>query len=233
MQNELSKATKLTYNHVHLTSFSVMKVNLAAQVLSRSVGLVIEEYGGEAATETAKFIKLVDRFFDCLNVRSLYEGERKRKPDLMPYTSVDDPRFQFLTEDFLGYLRDLKDQVDNRQGFSKTEKSKMFLSYQSKAVVEATKYLIQHGVKFVLTNKFCQDPVEEHFGRHRALGRRSDNPTVFEFGYQENKLRLQRSLALQIKPNGNVKRSSKQYEIEIDDTPLKKKRRNKTSTEAC
>ncbi|KAK6168333.1 hypothetical protein SNE40_020890 [Patella caerulea] len=211
-----------------------MKVNLAAQVLSRSVGLIIEEYGGEAATETARFIKLVDRFFDCLNVRSLYEGERKRKPDLMPYTSVDDPRFQFLTEDFLGYIRDWKDQVDNRQGFNKTETSKMFLSYQTykglvittKAVVEATKYLIQHGVNFVLTNKFCQDPVEEHFGRHRALGRQSDNPTVYEFGYQEYKLRLQRSLALQIKPNGNVTRSSKLCEIEIDDTPLKKKRRN-------
>ncbi|KAK6181946.1 hypothetical protein SNE40_009722 [Patella caerulea] len=128
-----------------------MKVNFAAQVFSRSVGKVIEKFGGEEAQETAKFILLIDRFFDCLNVRSKFEGQKKRKTDLMPYESIDDPRFKFLTDDFLGYLKDWKKQVDDRAGFSKIEKLKMFLTHQTykglvitvKSVVEATKFLLQ------------------------------------------------------------------------------------------
>jgi hypothetical protein len=51
-------------------------------------------YGGSECEETAKFILLVDRFFDCLNTRSMQESIKNRKPDLMPYSSDKDPRFQ-------------------------------------------------------------------------------------------------------------------------------------------
>jgi len=33
--------------------------------------------------------------------------------------------------------------------------------------------------------------LEEHFGRQRSLGRRSDNPSLYQFGYNENTLRMQ------------------------------------------
>ncbi|KAL8611309.1 hypothetical protein ACOMHN_013740 [Nucella lapillus] len=36
------------------------------------------------------------------------------------------------------------------------------------AFKEATHYLLDNGVKSVLSNRFCQDPLEAHFGRHRA-----------------------------------------------------------------
>ncbi|XP_050412327.1 uncharacterized protein LOC126827139 [Patella vulgata] len=50
IQNELSRASILTYNHIHLNSYSVMKVNLAAQVMSMSVAKIMEEYGGNEAS---------------------------------------------------------------------------------------------------------------------------------------------------------------------------------------
>jgi len=37
---------------------------------------------------------MFDRLFDCLNVRSLNQWVQKMKPDLKPYTSIDDPRFK-------------------------------------------------------------------------------------------------------------------------------------------
>ena len=43
--------------------------------------------------ETQRFIVIMDRFFDCLNVRSMHECTQKRKPDLQPYFSPDDTRF--------------------------------------------------------------------------------------------------------------------------------------------
>lgn len=37
----------------------------------------------------------------------------------------------------------------------------------------------------VLTERFCQDDVEKYFGYQRTQGRRSDNPTTAEFGYND------------------------------------------------
>nr|XP_006814580.1 PREDICTED: uncharacterized protein LOC102809633 [Saccoglossus kowalevskii] len=96
---------KLKYEHIHLTSFSRMKVKYAAQVLSSTVANAVSLFGqkGPHIAPTVEFIRNFDKFFDCLNVRSMIEGVRKRKPNLMPYRSPDDPRlqlcFQFLDKD--------------------------------------------------------------------------------------------------------------------------------------
>ena len=50
------------------------------------------------------------------------------------------------------------------------------------SAVEAVRFLLQNGVEEVYTNFFCQDPLETHFGFHRGLGRRNDNPTLFALG---------------------------------------------------
>ncbi len=56
------------------------------------------------------------------------------------------------------------------------------LSHLVHAFVEMTKNLLQQpGVKFLLNERFCQDPVEAFFGKQCACGGRSDNPTVKQF----------------------------------------------------
>ena len=62
-------------------------------MLSNSVAIVLREYHGPQASELSKFILLCDRFFDCLNTRSLVEDVRTRKPDMAPYRHIDDERF--------------------------------------------------------------------------------------------------------------------------------------------
>ena len=37
------------------------------------------------------------------------------------------------------------------------------------SVIEATQFLLQEGVEFVLTERFCQDSLEEYFGHQRKL----------------------------------------------------------------
>lgn len=64
------------------------------QVLSTSVSKALEYFNDPETKETQKFCKMFDRFFDCLNVRSYVEGEKKRKPDLLPYRTVKDIRFK-------------------------------------------------------------------------------------------------------------------------------------------
>ena len=46
---------KITYEHIKLTSYSIMNVKLAAQVLSSTVSNVLSNYVSPDATETAKF----------------------------------------------------------------------------------------------------------------------------------------------------------------------------------
>ncbi|XP_074645847.1 uncharacterized protein LOC141902104 [Tubulanus polymorphus] len=88
------RMTKLRDEHVRLTPAARMSVRLGVQVLSRSVGLVLQQYGGPDVIELSEFIVMSDRFFDCLDVRSFNEHINKRKPDLAPYRRLDDERFQ-------------------------------------------------------------------------------------------------------------------------------------------
>ena len=45
-------------------------------------------------SETELFVRKIDAFFDCLNVRDMDMGHRKRKPNCLPYKSADDGRFK-------------------------------------------------------------------------------------------------------------------------------------------
>lgn len=49
---------------------------------------------GDEASETVLFVKMMDSFFDCLNVNNFSTGKRKRKPFQDPYRKKDDFRFK-------------------------------------------------------------------------------------------------------------------------------------------
>ena len=56
----------------------------------------------------------------------------------------------------------------------------MFISHQTYeglqttvySFIEVCKFLLQRGVPYVLSERFCQDDLENYFGRQRAIGRR-------------------------------------------------------------
>ena len=117
-------------------------------------------------------------------------------------------RFQWLMN-FIDYLRRWKESTDDRPGnFTQNAKSRMFISWQtyegfkmtSFSAIEATKFLLEEGMEYVLTERFCQDPVEEYFGSQ--LGRRTDNPDIRAFGYNNNTIRIQKSVSCQ---SGNTR----------------------------
>ena len=115
LESGLKFIPKLTCDHINLTPYSVMKVKLATQVLSDTVGNVLAQFGPPEATGTANFCLMMDKFFDCLNVRNTVEHQFKRKPFLKPYDSVNDSRFTWL-DDFLAYFRLWKESIEERPG---------------------------------------------------------------------------------------------------------------------
>lgn len=94
----LALVHKLKYEHIYLTSFSKMRVDLAVQVcciiihstleghvnylkvLSSSVANALRLTGGAEACETCDFVEKMDKFFDCFNVSS-YTASRKAKKE--------------------------------------------------------------------------------------------------------------------------------------------------------
>ena len=60
-----------------------------------------------------------------------------------------------------------------------------------KSMVELIPFLLKvKGVKYVLTEKFCQDPLESFFGKQRIKGGSNDNPNVATFLKNTSSLRF-------------------------------------------
>ena len=120
----LAMLHKVKFEHVNLTSFSKMRVDLAAQVstverilyssqcsiilyssqcsiytlplqvLSSSVANALRVTLKDKATQTAYFCEIFDKFFDCLNVTNFDAGKRSRNAFKSPYRSEKDFRLK-------------------------------------------------------------------------------------------------------------------------------------------
>lgn len=220
---------KITVEHIKLTPYSIMNVKLAAQVLSSSVSKVLRQHV-PGAEGTAEFCSMMDTFFDIMNIRHPDAHKFQLKPALKPFTSVDDPRFSWLRNVFLQYFENWLQSIEDRPGnFTQNAKQRMFISWQTyegikitvHSIIEATQFLLQHGVHYVLTERFCQDPLENYFGHQRGCGARKDNPTLRDVGYNDNTIRNQkvyRPIAGNVQGNAAV-------EISDEPVPCRKKPR--------
>ena len=155
-----------------MSSYSAMNVRLAAQVLSSTVGNVLLSFGPPEAAGTAKFCLMMDSFFDIMNIRSTSEYKRDAKPFLAPFLSVDDHRFAWLETTFLPYFDNWMESIKSRPGnFEKSAQNNMFISQQTYkgikittlSMIELIKFLLNNGVRYVLTERMSQDPLEVIF----------------------------------------------------------------------
>ena len=79
------KLKKLTKGHFELSSFSKMRVNKAAQVLSHSVAAGLYTYVAfgklpAEAAYTANFIEMINNLFDAFNHRCFKDPQNLRRP---------------------------------------------------------------------------------------------------------------------------------------------------------
>ena len=143
-----------------------MKVNLAVQVLSKSMAEALKRSMPPEVSETAQFCELMNNFFDCCNVRSI-----------KPYKSCNDERFTWLTQTFIKYFTDRKQSVCDRPNFSKDEMARMFISNQTfeglqiavNSLVECTKFLLSAGVPYVLTERIFTTLFRRVFWPSKAM----------------------------------------------------------------
>ena len=120
----------------------------------------------------------------------------------------------------IGFNPSITDRPGN---FTRNARSNMFISWHTYegikitvySAVELVNYLLSPGVPYVLTERFCQDPLENYFGYQRSIGTRKDNPSVRDFDYNDNGIRNQKTF----RPiqGGNA---AENINFEINDEPV-------------
>ncbi|XP_046566200.1 uncharacterized protein LOC124274872 [Haliotis rubra] len=229
------KTYKLTRDHIDLSPYTAMKVNLAAQIFSSSVANALEELYGDPVKETVNLIRHINRFFDCLNSRSLQEGSRTRNSDKKEYRSIYDPRLDYLLNDFLDFFKAWEDSVMQRPGqFTFTQRKRMIFSHQTlkglrisvHSIVECVRFMLDAGAEFVLTHRFNQDPLEEQFGQFRHKGGSNDNPSVYAVKQNFSQVKVIGSSVLQ-PIRGNISNKRPHPTLTVDDTALPRRRQKR------
>ena len=110
-QCTLRKTFRLNSQNVFPNSYSCMKVRLAAEVMSDTVNLHIEEQNWPNTSETVRFIRMVNKFFDCLNGAHESQHVKTRNANLKPHSDEADERFDWLENVFLRYIVDWRKQA--------------------------------------------------------------------------------------------------------------------------
>lgn len=84
------------------------------------------------------------------------------------------------------------------------------------------RFLLGEEMEYILTERFCQDTLEEYFGNQLKLGRRSDNPDIRFIGYKDHAIRIQRLISCQ---SSNT-RGKAWVNVTDDPVPRKKSKEN-------
>ena len=122
---------------------------------------------------------------------------------LAPLRSVKDRRFPWLCDVFPKSFPDWQNFFQQCQGnFTKHSGQKMFIPWQTyeglktniNSIIQTTQFLLWHQVNNVLTELFCQDPLENWFSRQISFGLRKDNASMVDFEYNNNPIRNQKNL---------------------------------------
>ena len=77
---------------------------IMVQVMSESVASALEFVDNDATQQTRLFIRMIDRFFDLLNVKGPQVAKLKRKDSLAPYTRPSDERFKVSIYVYATYM---------------------------------------------------------------------------------------------------------------------------------
>lgn len=177
-QGKMRLAHKLTNQHVSVKGYKRQKVTFAVQLLSNTVSKALRFLGerGEIKSAgwllTAKFIKLVNDWFDVMNSCLRFDPSGKRNAFHKTEAQME------VLSDMVMRIRSLR-------------VNKRFLPFQ-KGILISSKSLVslydalhtRFGLTYILTRRLNQDVVESFFSVMRQMGRCYDHPTPLSFQHR-------------------------------------------------
>ena len=92
--------------------------------------------------------------------------------------------------------------------------------------IEAIQFLLQQGFQYVLSERFMQDVLDDYFGHQLVKGGRADNPSAYEFGYNDLTIAAPRNIAPVVRGNvGGCQEKKKCFSL--SDEPVEKRKKKK------
>jgi len=205
MKNTLKKYYKIKQGDVQLNSYSIMKVNSAAHILSQTTVDAARDNGWTDAEEFAVLCEKVNAAFEMLNGTYSDEGRRKRNYRLNTYESLEDQRFEELLE-IWDYFDEWKAEIDRQ--YPEKQRNHYLLSVQTHEGWERTLKGFHGAVRYALAvaeasgdkafinaRKLSQDDLEHYYGKQRAKTGSNTHPSLHEALRSNVQMHVQRKLS--------------------------------------
>lgn len=157
------KLTKLDYRTLYPNNFEKQKVNLVCNVFNEKTVAALEQ---QNKSGTAYFVKQITRLWHILNIRSTSIGYRLNDVDRLPFTDVNDERFDFL-QNMARIFKKMDNSLRGQRIRGLTGDTSNALHRTLLGFICLIKTLLKQGHSYVLPGKFSSDRTEGEFGVYR------------------------------------------------------------------
>ena len=174
--NSCKAAPKLTDIHINPNNFQKQRVKYATQVFSSTVsaalisGYTTGSLKNPHCISTANFAKNVNDMFDCCNARHPYDSNPLKRGLGTANSTVED----FLRKS-LSFIEHWKVSSGN------VPDTLPDLQLTIGSILKLWEDLRGDGVKFLLTSRLNQDPIENKFAIYRRKSGSNDHPDEMQF----------------------------------------------------
>lgn len=183
------------------STFERQNVKLVTQIFNDNVENSLLELGQsnniENYEDTAKFINIIKRWWDVVNVKTPLKGLRLRNEMQKPLTDDEnDERRIFLNKLYM-WLEAWESLPNDGKLTTETHDAFKFTTY---ALLEMTSYCVTElNMTYLLPGKVQTDSLEDRFGRYRQLSGSQYHVSLRQIFESEKKLRLLSILDLSVK----------------------------------
>lgn len=115
---------------------------------------------------TVEFTNNVSRWFTLMDVSDCQQHIHQNHPDTRHFDDPEDSRLRWLDLVYLEYIEELK-MASAPINFLTKKLTMHWYLIANVASVQCIRFLLDRGLKFVLTRKFSSDPIESLFGTLR------------------------------------------------------------------
>ncbi|XP_049774363.1 uncharacterized protein LOC126162092 [Schistocerca cancellata] len=203
----LQYGSSLTLKSLFPNSIERQNVKLVLRIFSDTTVVALDTFGSKKAISnwesTATFIKIINRWWDIVNVKTLLKGQRLRNIFQEPVTSKSHHIQEFL-QCFISWLCSWEECSDERKLTRETHSA---LKHTTAALIDFSDYwLSEKNRSYLLLGKVQTDSLEDRFGKYRQLCGGNYHVSLRQVFETEQKLRAQSmfSLVLRSKVVGDV-----------------------------
>ena len=167
---------------------------------------------------TMRFLELIRKWWNIVNVKTPDAGRKKRDPTRNPIYNENSPNIQFLI-DFCKWVKEWEKSSDSKNFLTKETANAMCQT--STSLVGLARYLItKKGYSYVLLGHAQSDPIEREFGRYRQMSGACYFVSVRQILNSAKSIRLQALLKFSKVPLSEFSKMLEKTAIESDKAEL-------------